>query len=116
MVGLGLTGDVFSGPLQLDAVLGGNRMVGLEEVLRVVTLLDLPQAAEDLRGEYLRDVEALLNEVEIASGIVRLECRLERSQPRACRCHSFRHRDKTDGEGEEGARQSSKRAGVLWCP
>lgn len=52
-------------------------MVGLKDVVGVVALLDLPKAAEHIWREDLRYVKGLLDEVEVAAGVVGLECGFE---------------------------------------
>src|SRR5512132_2815313 len=98
------------------ARLTGDRVVGLEEVLRVVALLNLTKAGEDIRREYVGYVEALLDVVEVAPSVVGLESRLVGPEPDAVRRHRFWHRDEADGERDERARQGSERSSALWCP
>ena len=52
------------------ARLTGDRVVGLEQVVRVVALLNLTKAGKNIRREYVAYVEALLNEVEVAPSVV----------------------------------------------
>ena len=53
--------------------LARDRVVGVEEVFGVVALLDLAEPVEDLWREDLGYIEGLLNEVEVAAGVVGLE-------------------------------------------
>ena len=48
-------------------------MVGLEEVVLVVALLDISEAVDRLRWECLGHLEVLLRKVEVATGVIGLE-------------------------------------------
>ena len=91
-------------------------MVGVEEVVGVVALLHLTKPDEDIWREDLGYIEGLLNEVEVAAGVVGVEGSLEGAEPRTVWRHGLRLRNEADPDGDEGAGQGGKRSRVLWCP
>src|SRR5829696_4030470 len=91
-------------------------MVGSEQVMGVVALLDLAEAVDRLPRKRLGHLQALLGEVKVAPGVVRLERRLECAEPGASRRHRFRHRNEADPKGEEGAGQGREYASDLRRP
>ena len=94
--------------------LARDRVVGVEEVFGVVALLHLTKPDKDIWREDLGYIEGLLNEVEVAAGVVGLEGSLERTEPCTVWRHGLRLRNEADPDGDEGARQSGERSGVLW--
>ena len=122
-IGPGEASRIFTGAPVPDGADSVIRQEDTDEGRETVTIVkdrdvgvNLRQAGEDIRREYVGYVEALFNEVEVAPGVVGLERRFVGPEPGAVRRHRFWHRDESDGECDERARQRGERSSALWCP